>query len=114
MNTRTNHIVTRYKVVVVTDVHTCDSNTRRSTDRKDKSTTLNVNGVLNNEIQVGELEVQSKGIQRDVNRGKKDGMGDDGDMGFLAVIANRKGDNLENPKKSEENDLNEKDDLRFQ
>lgn len=95
------------------DVHICDSNTRRSTDWKDKSTTLNVDGVLNNEIQVGELEVQSKGIERDVNRRQKDGMGDDGDMRFLVVIAIGKDNNMENPKKGEEKDLNEKDDLRF-
>ena len=59
-------------------------------NRKDQRTTLDMKGVLDHEIQVGELNVQLKRRQRDMNRGEEEGMRHNGDMRLLIVSHGRR------------------------
>ena len=59
-------------------------------NRKDKRTTLDMIGVLDHEIQVGELNAQLKRRKRDMDRGEEEGMRHNGDMRLLVVRKGRR------------------------
>ena len=57
MDSGTDNIMTRQEKLLITDAHIRDGDTRRSMKRKDKRTTLDMEGVLDHETQMGELNV---------------------------------------------------------